>query len=156
MLSKSAEYALRALHCLTFMPGSRPVPSDELARRVGVPENYLSKLLRRLREEGVVEARRGRGGGFSLARAPGAIALADVVRPFDDTVLGRHCLLGRPECRDDAPCAAHEEWLEVAGRVRRFFGETTLEDLGPPAAGGPGLHDGDAPSEREALQEETP
>lgn len=132
MLSKSAEYALRALHALAFEPSDGPVPSTLLAERVGVPENYLSKLLHRLEQEGVVASRRGRGGGFTLGRDPSAVTLADVIRPFDDTVLRRHCLLGRPECRDDSPCAAHDEWLEVAGRVRRFFLETTLEELGPP------------------------
>lgn len=133
MLSKSAEYALRALHCLAFLPDGDPVPAARLAERVGVPENYLSKLLHRLQQEGVVSSQRGRGGGFRLARGRDAIALADVVRPFDAGFLSRRCLLGRPECRDDAPCAAHEEWLEVAGRMRRFFRETTLGDLGPPA-----------------------
>lgn len=135
MLSKSAEYALRAVHCLAFLPGTDPVPATRLAERVGVPENYLSKLLHRLQQEGVVSSQRGRGGGFSLTRRPGAVSLGEVIRPFDDSVVRRRCLLGRPECRDDAPCAAHEEWLEVAGRVRRFFRETTLADLGAPAIG---------------------
>lgn len=138
MLSKSAEYALRALHALAFEPGGGPVPSSRLADRAGVPENYLSKVLHRLEQEGVVASRRGPGGGFTLGRDPAAVRLADVIRPFDDTVLRRDCLLGRPECRDDSPCAAHDRWLEVAGRVRRFFRETSLDDLGPPAAGGDG------------------
>lgn len=135
MLSKSAEYALRALHALASEPGGGPVPSARLADRAGVPENYLSKVLHRLEQEGVVTSRRGPGGGFTLGRDPAAIRLADVIRPFDDTVLGRDCLLGRPECSDDSPCAAHEQWLEVAGRVRRFFLETSLDDLGPPVPG---------------------
>lgn len=138
MLSKSAEYALRALHALAFEPGDAPVPAARLADRAGVPENYLSKVLHRLEQEGVVASRRGPGGGFTLGREPAALSLADVIRPFDETVLRRHCLLGRPECRDDAPCAAHDRWLEVAGRVRRFFLETSLEDLGPPACAGDG------------------
>lgn len=136
MLSKSAEYALRALHALAFEPGEGPVPSARLADRAGVPENYLSKVLHRLEQEGVVTSRRGPGGGFTLGRDPTAVSLADVIRPFDDTVLHRRCLLGRPECRDDSPCAAHERWLEVAGRVRRFFEETSLDDLAPPAYDG--------------------
>lgn len=135
MLSQSAEYALKALHRLAHLPDTGPVPAARLATHVGVPENYLSKLLHRLQQEGVVTSKRGRGGGFSLARRPEAIALADVVGPFDADLLERECLLGRPECRDDAPCAAHESWREVTGRVRRFFEETTLADLGPPEAG---------------------
>jgi Rrf2 family protein len=136
MLSKSAEYALRAVHRLAFAPHAGPVPASELAERMGVPANYLSKLLDTLRKEGVVEATRGRGGGFSLARDPSEISLAEIIAPFDEDILRRHCLLGRPECRDDAPCVAHHRWLEVAGALRRFFRETSVEDLGPPVRRG--------------------
>ena len=132
MLSKSAEYAIRALHRLAFARGEGPVTTAELARRVEVPESYLSKLLHRLQQEGVVVSQRGRGGGFELARPPGRVTLAEVVAPFDD-VMERRCVLGRPECRDDAPCAAHEAWKEAVDELRDFFRETSLEELGPPA-----------------------
>lgn len=135
MLSKSAEYAIRAVHRLAVVPHPGPVPASELAERVGVPANYLSKVLDTLRKEGLVEATRGREGGFFLAREPTDISLAEIVEPFDEELLQRHCLLGRPECRDDAPCAAHGRWIEVAGALRRFFRETSVEDLGPPAHG---------------------
>lgn len=136
MLSKSAEYALRALHRLAFAGGEGPVTTARLAEAVGAPENYLSKLLHRLQQEGLVDSRRGRGGGFALARPPAEVTLAQVVAPFDD-VMERRCLLGRSECRDDDPCSAHEAWLEAAGRLRDFFRETTLAELGPPEADGP-------------------
>lgn len=131
MLSKSAEYAIRALHCLAHVPDGRPVTTSALAGRVGVPENYLSKLLHRLGQEGMVSSRRGRGGGHELARAAAEVSLAEVVAPFDD-LLERRCLLGRGECRDDAPCVAHEDWIEASSRLREFFGSTSLADLGPP------------------------
>lgn len=133
MLSKSAEYALRALHRLAFSGAEGPVTTAELAGEVGAPESYLSKLLHRLQQEGVVVSRRGRGGGFELARPPGRVTLAEAVEPFDE-VMERRCLLGRPECRDEAPCAAHEAWREAVDELRTFFAETSLEDLGPPAA----------------------
>ena len=136
MLSKSAEYALRALHCLAHVGGGGPVTTARLAERVGVPENYLSKLLHRLQKEGVVLSRRGRGGGFALARPPGEIPLAEVVEPFDD-VMERRCLLGRSECRDDDPCAAHEAWRGAVAGLRDFFLGTSLEDLGAPTGDGP-------------------
>lgn len=131
MLTKSAEYALRALHCLAFIDEESPVTTARLADRVGVPENYLAKLLHRLRNEGLVASRRGRGGGFELARPPHRVKLAEIVEPFDD-VMDQGCLLGRDECRDDAPCAAHEAWREIIDEFQRFFRETSLEDLGAP------------------------
>ena len=131
MLNRSAEYALRAAHLLAHGAAEGRTTSGELAEALDLPPNFLSKLLNRLRQEGVLESRRGPQGGFRLARPADEVTLAEVVEPFDDVVRDRQCLLGRPECRDDSPCAAHERWKELAGRVERFFRETTLEDLGP-------------------------
>lgn len=149
MLSKSAEYALRALHRLAFDREQGPVTSARLAERIQVPENYLSKLLHRLQQEGLVTSRRGRGGGFELARPPGQVRLAEVVEPFDD-VMERRCLLGRPACRDENPCAAHAGWRDVVGRLRDFFRETTLEDLGAPVEDAPWTAEVGRPEEGDA------
>lgn len=131
MLNSSAEYALKAVHLLaryrSRSDGHRS--SEELAEALDLPANFLSKLLGRLREEGILESRPGPRGGFRLAREPGRVTLVEVVEPFDDVVRDRQCLLGRPECRDDAPCAAHESWRELGDRIERFFRETTLADL---------------------------
>lgn len=153
MLSKSADYALRAAHHLADEHGARePVTAGHLAEVLELPENFLSKLLYRLQQEGVLESRRGPGGGFRLARRPGEITLAAVVRPFDDVMEERQCLLGRPECRDDAPCVAHEEWKAAVGKLQRFFRETRLADLaGAEAPAGGTAHasseDGPPPGE---------
>lgn len=142
MLNSSAEYALKAAHLLARAPPRERLTAGELAAELDLPANFLSKLLGRLRQEGILESRPGPSGGFRLARAPSEVTLAEVAAPFDDLVRDRQCLLGRPECRDDAPCAAHERWKELAGRVERFFRETTLADLdarsgdGEPAGGG--------------------
>lgn len=132
MLSKSAEDALRAAHLLAHRAPGTPVPAGELARLLDLPENSLSKLLHRLQREGLLASRRGPTGGFSLVRRPEEVTLAEVVRPFDDIADERECLLGRSECRDESPCAAHGDWREVQQTVRRFFRDTTLAELGPP------------------------
>lgn len=147
MLNSSAEYALKATHLLAHAPPEERRTAEDLAAELDLPPNFLSKLLGRLRREGVLESRPGPSGGFRLARAPSEVTLAEVAAPFDDLVRDRQCLLGRPECRDDSPCAAHERWKGLADRVERFFRETTLADLdaragaGERAGHGPGAGD---------------
>lgn len=139
MLNSSAEYALEASLLLARAYPDGPRTSAELARELDLPSNFLSKLLNRLRREGILDSRRGPNGGFRLARAPGDVTLAEVIGPFDDVARGRKCLLGRPECRDDSACAAHGRWKRIAERIESFFRETTLDDVGTPAgAGGSG------------------
>jgi Rrf2 family transcriptional regulator, iron-sulfur cluster assembly transcription factor len=76
----------------------------------------------------VLASSRGPAGGFMLARPAAELKLEEVVRHFDG-VPSEGCLLGRAECRDDDPCAAHARWQHVAGAIRGFFGDTSLADL---------------------------
>jgi Rrf2 family protein len=128
VLSQTAEYALRAVLFLAVRGGA-PASVDDIAARLGVPRNYLSKTLHRLAAEGVLASARGRGGGFRLAVDPGRLTLLRIVEPFDRLTGERRCLLGRPECSDRSPCPAHHQWRAVSERVAAFFRERTVADL---------------------------
>lgn len=129
MLSKSSEYALRAVLYLARQPRDLPVRASDIASGLGVPANYLSKILHTLSREGVVTSERGPGGGFRLARPPHRTTLAQVVEPFDAFNSRELCLLGRRRCHDDKPCGAHERWREVFDPVIDFFRETMVAEL---------------------------
>jgi len=127
MLSQTAEYALRTVLFLADRDyGAR---AEEIARRLGVPRNYLSKTLHRLAQEGVLRSTPGKGGGFRLAVPPDQLKLLRVVAPFDDISGERRCLLGRPQCSDRNPCPAHHQWRAVGERVTAFFRDRTVGDL---------------------------
>ncbi len=128
MLSQTAEYALRAVLALAIEPGGQ-LGAAQLAERLGVPRNYLSKTLHQLARVGVLDSSRGKAGGFRLARGAERITLLEVVQPFDDISGKRVCLLGRPVCSDHAACAAHSKWKVVSERNARFFSETSVADL---------------------------
>lgn len=130
VLSQTAEYALRTVLHLAGRPeDSGPARVGELARTLGIPQNYLSKTLHLLAREGVLASSRGKHGGFQLARPADRITLLDVVAPFDRMEQRRQCLLGRPTCSDVTPCAAHQRWRDTAEKVASFFRETTVADL---------------------------
>lgn len=129
MLNQTAEYALRAVVHLATLSGEQPVRVDDIAEALSVPRNYLSKILHVLAKSGVLGSVRGPKGGFTLAVAPSSLTLGEVVSPFDPIDAQPSCLLGRPQCRDDRPCAAHDRWKEISASLRSFFHETTLADL---------------------------
>jgi len=134
MLSQTGEYALRAALYLAEHGADRVVQVSEMARSLGLPQNYLSKTLHQLVRAGVLASTRGKAGGFRLAVAPEHLSLHRVVAPFGDVEERRRCLLGRAQCSDRHACAAHTRWKEVAERVSTFFRETTLADLANGAA----------------------
>ena len=129
MLNQTAEYALRTAVYLAEHEGEGVVRSAKLATALGIPSNYLSKILHQLAKEEVLTSQRGKSGGFRLARDAGDITLADVVRPFDAVDARRSCLLGRHVCSDRTPCEAHRSWKDVSTRLASFFHETTLASL---------------------------
>ncbi len=139
-LSQTSEYALRATLYLALHDGGGPVKLEQITEVLGVPRNYLSKTLHQLARVGVLTSERGPHGGFRLAHPPESLTLAEVIAPFDPARLARRCLLGKGECSDAHPCAAHERWKQVAEPMRAFFSGTTVADLleGTATAPGPG------------------
>lgn len=129
MLSKTAEYALRAVLHLARQPGEGPLRAAEIARALAVPPNYLSKILHTLARAAILTSERGPRGGFRLAQPAAQISLADVIEPFDQLIRRRSCLLGRPECSDLSPCGVHDRWKLISEPVTRFFLETMVADL---------------------------
>lgn len=129
MISKTAEYALRALLHLAREDDRQPLRASEIANSLEVPANYLSKILHSLARDGILSSERGPRGGFRLARDARSLSLAEILGPFDPQPTRRTCLLGRPECSDETSCPVHDRWKEVSEPVARFFRDTTLGDL---------------------------
>ena len=130
ILSRTSRYALRATAYLAEQTArERPTPVAEIAQALDVPRNYLSKILHQLAQRGVLLSERGPHGGFRLAMPPAELKLIAIVEPVEPQFAQRQCLLGRPVCSDDSPCAAHEHWQEVSDAVSRFLEETSVADL---------------------------
>lgn len=129
MISRSAMHAIRALSALSTLPPGVRMGTATLAAKIDAPPNYLGKLLQTLARYGLVDSRKGLGGGFSLARAPGEIRLLDVVEPMDQIDRFAGCFLGRSECSDTDPCALHDRWADLRRRYLAILSETTLAEL---------------------------
>ncbi len=137
MLTHSGMYALKAVVYLAGCGGGRPVQAGEIATAVGMPRNYLSKVLHALVRVGVLSSVRGPGGGFTLARDAGDVTVEAVVAPFEPAGARAGCVLGEVCTTEDcatATCAAHGEWGAIAASIRRFFQTTTVGALARGAA----------------------
>jgi Rrf2 family protein len=93
LFTQTAEYAVRAVLCLSLSPG-RPLTTQQVAAQTRVPAGYLAKILQTLRRAGLVRSTRGTKGGFVLARDPQSLTLYDIVQvvdpiaPFDASPAG--------------------------------------------------------------------
>lgn len=87
-LSVKAVYACRVLAQIARMHGTGELAHVEnLARLEAVPANYIAQILSELREGGLITSRRGKTGGYALARPPEDISLYDIITLVDDDVL---------------------------------------------------------------------
>ena len=127
-ISGTSQYAIRAVVYVATNGADEPVRVGPIATALDVPQNYLSKTLHQLARAGVLRSVRGPRGGFQLAVPPARLTLARVTEPFDE-VGERHCLLGRAQCGDRYPCAAHARWSAVSDSLQAFFRDTTIADL---------------------------
>jgi Rrf2 family protein len=132
MLSNKARYALRALFLLADA-GSAPATIGMLAEQLAAPRKFLEAILLELNRAGVVTSRRGRFGGYALARAPEDISVADVIRIVDGPLALAPCASvtapGRcPTCPDLETCPLRPAFVASRNAVAAVLEGWTLAD----------------------------
>lgn len=126
MISLTAQYALRAATFLAATDGS--LTSRRLiARATLVPDSYLLKVLGALEQGGLVVSRRGPGGGYRLARAPGKISVLEVVELVEEIPRIARCPLGIRG--HERLCPLHALLDAAAQTVEEAFSRTMISDL---------------------------
>ena len=125
-LSRSAEYALRAMTYLARMEPDKRVRARDLAIAVDIPPAFLSKIMRRLTANGIVDARKGHHGGFVLARPPAEIRFIDIMRAVNFSPTEDYCLFGLGNCNAQNPCPLHHEWSILKKQIEHWARSHTL------------------------------
>lgn len=139
-VSKSEEYGLRMVMALAESGGQLTI--RQLAAREELPDTTVAKIVGRLRNAGLVEAVRGRNGGYTLTRPAGEISLAGVVAAFDahvfDSEFCDRMSPGDGGCAKGADCTLKPVWRGLRVVIGNFLDGITVADL---VAGG-GAPDG--------------
>ena len=126
MLSKTAEYALRAVACMGSQPGV-PLSADVLAEKTKVPRRYLTRVLQDLASSGLVQSRPGPGGGYELCRATGKLTILDVVNTVEPIQRIKNCPLGLKSHSE--LCPLHAELDKAYAATEAAFASVTIKDL---------------------------
>jgi Rrf2 family protein len=135
-LSLQARYAICGLFDLAYNGHGEAVRVREISERQGIPNRYLEQIFQRLRRGGLVTAKRGPGGGYSLSRTPAEIHLLAAI----EAVEGPLTLLGGPSADEGAtategtggaPVRSGPEflWGDLASQVGAVLEGVTLEDV---------------------------
>ena len=127
MLSKTAEYALRAVICLA-QAGEVGLTTDVIARKTHIPVSYLGKVLQLLRRSGLVQSQRGLHGGFLLRRAPSTLTFLEVLNSVDPLRRITNCPI-HPEGSTEPICPLHAAIDRAVAAVEREFSNVTIGEL---------------------------
>jgi len=128
-VSAKVDYALRAAVELAALEGEWPVKGERLATGQGIPLRFMENILGELRQAGIVASKRGAEGGYLLARPPGEIALADVIRAVDGPLANIGGLRPDQLVYDGTAVPMKQVWVAVRAALRSVLETTTLADV---------------------------
>ena len=134
MLSMKAKYGLRALLYLAEQPEQVPVLISDLAEKESIPKKFLELILLDLKNHGILQSKKGKGGGYFLAMPPGKINLGSVMRLLEGPLAPLPCVSRTAyrkcdECEDENTCAIRMVMKEVREATAKILDGTTLQDM---------------------------
>ncbi len=134
MLQKKSKYAIRALLALARRPEQEPVLIADLATQERIPKKFLEFILLVLRNKGILQSKRGRGGGYFLGRKPEAISLGEVIRALDGPLAPVPCVSHTAyrkcdECEDELTCGIRSVMNDVRDATAAIFDRESLADI---------------------------
>lgn len=135
MISKKTKYALKAVLLLTEKYMSRdPVLIAEIAEKESIPKKFLESILLELKNKGFLQSKKGKGGGYLLARSPDQITFEEVIRIFENPFDSLPCLDENrqrrcEECQKNDVCGIQMVMQEVYRATHGILGVTSFQDV---------------------------
>ncbi len=133
MLSKKTQYGLKALGYLAARYGEGPVLISEIAKKKKIPIKFLESILLQLKNKGVLESKKGKGGGYFLSNSPRKTTLAAAIRIVDGPIAMIPCvsLNFYQKCKDcdEATCGLNKAMAFTRDATLKILEKKTLYDL---------------------------
>jgi Rrf2 family protein len=131
MLSQKCKYALQALMVLAKENSDNLLLVSDIAERENLPKKFLEAILLELNRNGLVRSRRGRGGGYALAKPADLITFGQVVRIMDGALAPLACVSVNyyrrcDECKDEQTCEIRKVMRRVRDAIAAELDGTSL------------------------------
>ncbi len=130
MLSKSTEYAIRALVYVQLRNWEEKRPGvGEIAKEIEAPEAYTAKILQTLTKNKLMDSMKGRGGGFFFNDNQSNLSLYDVIHVIEGDAIFHKCGFGLKQCNNNNPCPLHEKYKNVRDEFFSIVKSETVKSL---------------------------
>ena len=133
-ISKQTQYGLKAMLALARRYREDPVLIATLSKEECIPLKFLQGILLKLKGHGLLESKKGKGGGYRLSRPPSTITLGSVIRMMEGPLAPLPCasetaFRACPECKDIETCGTRIIMRQVRDAMAGVLDNTTLADL---------------------------
>ncbi|MBO0662443.1 Rrf2 family transcriptional regulator [Jiella sp. MQZ9-1] len=134
MLTMKGKYGLKAMLYLAGTPSGSFALSEEIATANHISKKFLDTILGDLRTAGFVHSRKGRNGGYTLARDAAQIRVGHILRVLDGPLAPIPCASRTAyrrcnDCQDEESCSVRLVMLEVRNAISAILDEKTLSEL---------------------------
>jgi Rrf2 family protein len=128
MLSNKAKYGLKALIHLAGAEGQ--CLAGDIAKTNNIPRKFLDAILVELRNAGIINSKKGKHGGYLLARPAEKITVGQIIRILDGPLAPIACAYQRcADCPDEDACAIHDIMLDVRESIALILDRTSIASL---------------------------
>jgi len=119
---------------LAGMPVGQPALVADIAEANNIPKKFLDAILGELRTAGLVHSKKGRGGGYALARSPYEIMVGEIVRALDGPLAPIACASRKfyrrcPDCAAEVQCNVRLMMIEVRDAIAHVLDNRSLAEM---------------------------
>ncbi|WP_432411635.1 RrF2 family transcriptional regulator [Rasiella sp. SM2506] len=134
MLSRKTKYGLKALSYLARENSKDPVQIVVISEAENISQKFLESILLILRKAAILQSKKGKGGGYLLAKPAEEITIASVLRVLEGPIAMVPCVSLNfyekcDDCPDEDACSVHRLMVQVRDTNLGIFENTTLADL---------------------------
>jgi Rrf2 family protein len=134
MLTNKGKYGLKAMTHLAGMPPGKPALVADIAAANSIPKKFLDAILGELRTAGFVYSKKGRGGGYTLARPADEIRIGDIVRALDGMLAPIGCASRNfyrrcEDCDRTKACGVRIVMAQARDAISSVLDARTLSDM---------------------------
>lgn len=131
MFSKACEYGIKAsVYIIDSSLKNQKVSMKDVAKAIGSPEAYTSKILQQLSRNNIIQSEKGPTGGFSVEKDKiNQLNLSMIVAAIDGDAIYKGCGLGFHQCNESKPCIIHHQYKSIRDDLRTMLENTLLVDL---------------------------
>lgn len=132
MLSNKAKYGLKAMMHLASFEG--PCLAAEIAEKNTIPRKFLDAILLELTKAGILTSKKGKGGGYHLARPANRITAGQIIRILDGSVAPIACASRTAynrctDCPDENACAVRHLMMDVGDAISLILDRTSIASM---------------------------